>query len=135
LRTLRALINKAIKEEVCAENIIPSRHSVYQNTAASNKQKSNKKEEINKIRDVDLSDHPQLVDARNYFIFSYYCRGINFIDLAQLKWKDHHEGRLIYTRKKPVNFSTSSYWSQQKLFWSITNRSRIEVRAAIYSQY
>jgi integrase len=41
-----------------------------------------------------------LIDARHYFLFSFYCRGINNIDIGHLKWKDEQNGRLVYTRKK-----------------------------------
>ena len=33
-------------------------------------------------------------------MFSYYCRGINFIDMAHLQWENIQGGRLLYTRKK-----------------------------------
>ena len=41
-----------------------------------------------------------LINARNYFLFSYYCRGINFIDLASLKWNNIVEDELHYIRAK-----------------------------------
>jgi len=101
LRTLRALLNKAIKEEVCAEKYYPfKRFSLSKYSSIKTSKRAIKKEDMKKLAEVDLKDHPHLGDARNYFLFSFYCRGINFIDLAHLKWKDQQGGRLIYTRKK-----------------------------------
>jgi len=38
--------------------------------------------------------------AKNYFLFSYYCRGINFSDIAFLKWPNIEGERMNYVRKK-----------------------------------
>ena len=38
--------------------------------------------------------------AKNYFLFSYYCRGINFSDIAFLKWQNIEGERMNYVRKK-----------------------------------
>ena len=38
--------------------------------------------------------------SRNYFIFSYYAAGINFVDLAQLEWDNVEGSDLVYTRRK-----------------------------------
>jgi integrase len=38
--------------------------------------------------------------AMAYFTFSYYCWGMNFTDIAHLKWKNIYSGRLTYNRSK-----------------------------------
>ncbi|KAB2914748.1 MAG: site-specific integrase [Bacteroidetes bacterium] len=38
--------------------------------------------------------------AMVYFTFSYYCWGMNFTDIAHLKWKNIYSGRLTYNRSK-----------------------------------
>ena len=39
--------------------------------------------------------------ARDYFLFSYYMQGgMNFRDMATLKWKQIVKGRVVYTRLK-----------------------------------
>lgn len=49
---------------------------------------------------LDLSEYPTLIDTRNYFIFSFYTRGMNFADMATLKWNDISDDRIYYTRSK-----------------------------------
>ncbi|KKQ89232.1 MAG: Type I restriction-modification system methylation subunit, partial [Candidatus Curtissbacteria bacterium GW2011_GWC2_38_9] len=49
-------------------------------------------EDIQKIAQLDLSKYPTLVDTRNYFIFSFYTRGMNFADMAILKWSNISDG-------------------------------------------
>ncbi|MFD2573787.1 tyrosine-type recombinase/integrase [Spirosoma soli] len=38
--------------------------------------------------------------ARDFLLFSYYCRGINYRDMALLTSENLHEGRLMYIRSK-----------------------------------
>lgn len=40
---------------------------------------------IRRIRDLDLSADPRLDFARDIFMFSFYTRGMSFIDIANLK--------------------------------------------------
>ncbi len=101
LRTLRALINKAIKEEVCSEKYYPfKKYSLSKYSNIKTKKRAIDKEDIERIKNLKLSKHKHLVDAKNIFLFSFYCRGMNFIDIALLKWKDFKGERLNYRRMK-----------------------------------
>ncbi len=62
------------------------------------------KEEIRKIMLFDTNEWPTLTDSKNIFLFSFYCRGMNFVDIAFLKWSDIKKDRFIYTRKKKGTF-------------------------------
>lgn len=55
---------------------------------------------IKRIRDLDLSGRPSLELARAMFMFSFYTRGMSFIDMAFLKKSDLHNGVLVYKRRK-----------------------------------
>ena len=54
---------------------------------------------IREIRDVKLTKK-WLVFARNIFLFSFYTRGMSFVDMAFLKKKDLQNGILICRRNK-----------------------------------
>ena len=41
-----------------------------------------------------------LYEPQPYFLFSYYGQGINFRDIAFLKWSDIVDGRVFYQRAK-----------------------------------
>lgn len=100
-RTFRALINKAIQEEVCSEKYYPfKKFSLSKYAKIKTEKRAISKDDINKIKNLDVNKYPHLIEAKNVFMFSFYCRGINFIDLALLKWKDIKNNRLIYTRQK-----------------------------------
>ncbi|MFB9056700.1 site-specific integrase [Mariniflexile ostreae] len=100
MKELKALFNKARKR-----GLIPKEPYPFENYQIS-KLKSNISkraltiEEFKKIRDVDLSDYPHLVEAHNYFMFSVYARGMNFKDMMHLKWSDIQNNRIHYTRAK-----------------------------------
>jgi len=101
LRTLRALINRAIKEEVCPEKYYAfKKFSLGKYANIKTAKRALSKEDIDKIRDCSLSKHKELTDAKNIFLFSYYCRGMNFADMASLTWKDIAGERLEYVRQK-----------------------------------
>jgi integrase len=101
MRTLRALLNKAIKEAVCSDKYYPfKKFSLAKYTKIKTEKRAISKADILKIKNLHLATNSPLIDAQNIFMFSYYCRGINFVDIALLKWKDIKSGRLIYTRQK-----------------------------------
>ena len=49
---------------------------------------------------MDLSAKPSLDFARDMFLFSFYTRGMSFIDMAYLKKIDLRNGILTYRRRK-----------------------------------
>ena len=48
----------------------------------------------------DISALPSAKNARYIYLFSYYARGMNFTDLAELKWSDLENLQFTYTRNK-----------------------------------
>ena len=57
-------------------------------------------EDINKIINYDLSENPQLKNAQNYFSFSFYTRGMNFVDMMLLEDKHISKDKISYIRSK-----------------------------------
>lgn len=55
---------------------------------------------IRKLKSLDLSDSPSKAFARDIFLFSFYTRGMSFIDIAYLQKKDLQHNILSYRRKK-----------------------------------
>jgi integrase/recombinase XerD len=86
MRELRALINDAIKKKVVQEKYYPFK--VYKISKLKGKgiKKALLREEIRLIENFDTDMYPHLVDAKNYFLFSYYTRGMNFYDMMKLTW-------------------------------------------------
>lgn len=55
---------------------------------------------IRKLKSLDLRNYPSLAFARDMFLFSFYTRGMSFIDIAYLHKKDLRNNVLTYRRKK-----------------------------------
>ena len=72
---------------------------VYTGVDKTSKRALNIKE-IKKIKDLDLTNAPTLDFARDMFLFSFYMRGMSFIDIAYLKKKDLSNGFVVYNRRK-----------------------------------
>ena len=57
-------------------------------------------EAIKRIKELDLTLKPHLDYARDMFLFSFYTRGMSFIDMAYLKKSDLKNGTITYRRRK-----------------------------------
>ena len=57
-------------------------------------------EVIRALRSMDLDRRPRLAFARDIFLFSFYTRGMSFIDMAFLRPGNIVDGRLQYVRRK-----------------------------------
>lgn len=98
LRTLRAIYNYAIRDKAAQQSLYPFKDLRIKSEMTSKRAIS--KEDITKIRNLDLEKGGELDKARDYFLFSFNMRGMSFIDLSFLKNRDISDGRLQYARKK-----------------------------------
>lgn len=97
MRILRAVYNRAV-ERGLTENRSPFKH-VYTGICKTVK-RALSWDNIRKIKSLDLSDKPSLDLARDIFLFSFYTRGMSFVDIAYLTRKDLQNGTLTYRRRK-----------------------------------
>lgn len=97
MRILRAVYNRAV-EKGLTEQRNPFRH-VYTGIDKTVKRAISLKA-IKWIKELDLSLKPSLDFARDMFLFSFYTRGMSFIDMAYLRKKDLQNGVLSYRRRK-----------------------------------
>ena len=146
MRILRAVYNRAVEKEL-VEQKHPFKH-VYTGIDKTVKRAVPLKA-IKRIKELDLTLKPHLDYARDMFLFSFYTRGMSFIDMAYLKKSDLKNGVLTYRRKK-TNQQLSIRWEKcmaeivakyegrsttQYLLPIITNPltdERIQYRNAIY---
>ena len=97
MRILRAVYNRAIEKDLTT-NRNPFKH-VYTGIDKTVKRAISLKA-IKQIKNLDLSLQPSLDFARDMFLFSFYTRGMSFIDMAYLRKKDLSNGTLSYRRRK-----------------------------------
>ena len=97
MRGLRAIYNRAVEKKLTVQRN-PFKH-VYTGIDKTVKRAVPLKI-IRQIRDLDLALSPATDFARDIFMFSFYTRGMSFIDMAFLKKKDLQNGILSYRRHK-----------------------------------
>ena len=97
MRILRAVYNRAL-EKGLMEQRNPFRH-VYTGVDKTVK-RAVPLSAIKRMKNLDLSLQPNLEFARDMFLFSFYTRGMSFVDMAYLRKKDLANGILSYRRRK-----------------------------------
>ena len=55
---------------------------------------------IRQLCELDFSRNPKLEYVRDLFMFSFYTRGMTFVDMAYLRKSDLKQGILTYRRRK-----------------------------------
>lgn len=97
MRNLRAIYNRAVDMGLTMQRY-PFKH-VYTGIDKTVKRAVSLKI-IRQIRNLDLTLNPSLDYARDMFLFSFYTRGMSFVDMAFLKKRDIQNGILSYRRQK-----------------------------------
>ena len=97
MRNLRAVYNRAVEKNLTAQRF-PFKH-VYTGVEKTAKRAVPLKV-IRQIREMDLSMNSALDFARDMFLFSFYTRGMSFVDMAYLQKKNLNGGILSYRRRK-----------------------------------
>ena len=97
MRNLRAVYNRAVEKGLTQPNN-PFRH-VYTGVDKTVNRAIPIKA-IKALKELDLSMKPSLDFARDMFLFSFYTRGMSFVDIAYLKKTDLQNGILTYRRRK-----------------------------------
>lgn len=102
LRTLRALFNRARKEEGL-ENY-PFEKFDWSRLNMQTEKRAISKVDVLKIYHHEIEPVKPGFDSRNFWLFSYFCFGLNFNDMAKLEPKnistDEGQKILIYYRSK-----------------------------------
>lgn len=100
-RTLRAVFNMAIKE-----NIVKAEHYPFDDYNVSKLKQETVKRSISKEEIISVITYPYDENsiyqklAIDLFTFSYLMAGINFVDMAYLTWDNIIDNRLVYFRRK-----------------------------------
>jgi site-specific recombinase XerD len=97
MRALRAIYNKAV-EKGLAVSKNPFK-AVYTGIGKTTKRAINEDVMVRLIR-LNLLGYANLQLARDLFMFSFYTRGMSFVDMANLKQSNLKNGYLAYVRSK-----------------------------------
>ena len=102
LRNLRALFNKAIRENEISSEYYPFGKHKYKIPKSRNIKKALSKEQI-KILFNSIPRTPEQAKAKDFWFLSYALNGMNLKDIMLLKNKDIEDSMIIYDRAKTIN--------------------------------
>lgn len=111
LRILRTNYNMAVEKGITKDNK-PFKH-VYCGMDKTVK-RCISLAAIKRIKEIDFSGKPSLAFARDIFLFSFYTRGMSFVDMAYLQKNDLKNGYLSYRRKKTGQLLTIEWTAQMQ---------------------
>ena len=111
IRIIRAVYHRAVHEGMC-DDCKPFTH-VFTGSQTTAKRALNLKE-LQRIKHLELTDKDALF-ARDLFLFSFYTRGMSFVDLAYLKKEDVHNGMMVYIRRKTGQRLTMRWEKEMEL--------------------
>ncbi|GAB3424804.1 tyrosine-type recombinase/integrase [Niabella aquatica] len=101
MRTVRAVINKAIADKQFNEKSYPFGKGKYQIPEGNSNKRALNKEAIRKIFEyqVALNDHFKR-RSLDFWKFTYLANGINMMDIAALKWRTVQNDSILFSRGK-----------------------------------
>lgn len=97
MKQLRVIYNRAVEEGLVTDSR-PFSH-VFTSIEKTTK-RAIAIEAIRDIKKMELKQHPSRQFARDMFLFSFYTRGMSFVDIAHLRKSNLKDGILSYRRKK-----------------------------------
>lgn len=142
MRQLRSIYNKAVKANL-TEQTFPF-ENVYTGIDKT-KKRAVDVSVITKLISLDLSYSSSLSFARDLFLFSFYMRGMAFVDMAYLKHDNIRNGVIRYIRHKTditmevkveqcISDIINRYASKSKLGYLLPIITKTETEQA-YNQY
>lgn len=103
LRTLRAILNSAIEDKLMSKENYPFGSRKFIIPTGQNIKKALGLNSIKQIFDYPTPENSNMAMAKDFWIFSYLCNGINTMDIANLQWKNLSKDSIIFERQKTKN--------------------------------
>ncbi|MDW8297531.1 MAG: site-specific integrase [Raineya sp.] len=121
LRNLRAIVNLAIQEGNFDASKYPFGKRGYTIPKSKNIKKALSQSEIKALIEYEPQNKHEAF-AKDFFLFSFYCNGINFKDIALLKWENIEGNKVSFIRAKTAKTST-----QGKVITFFLNNKSLEI--------
>lgn len=97
IRCLRSIFNRAIKRNLISRDLYP--FGDFDIRSHQNKKKALKLDQIALIMRYKSDDYWE-GPAKNFFLLSYFCSGLNFADILNLKFKNLDRDFIILERHR-----------------------------------
>jgi integrase/recombinase XerD len=108
LRSFKVIFNFAVSEGGVSLDKYPFGKRRYQIPGGRNTKKALTLAEIEKIYSYEAIPGSHVERARDLWLFSYLCNGINIKDICHLRWRNIDGDRLSYVRAKTSRTSKAN---------------------------
>lgn len=98
LRIFRAVYNKARRKGYAPKGATPFEGVSFR--IEETRKLAISAQTLRRLVELDYSRNISLAIARNLFLFSFYSRGMSFVDMAYLRQSDIYDGAIHYRRHK-----------------------------------
>ncbi len=106
MKHLRAVYNRAVDDELIADKRPFKRVST---SIEKTPKRAISLKVIKRLKALDCSHNPSRRFARDMFLFSFYTRGMSFVDIAYLQ-KKNLKGDVLFYRRKKTNQQLTIHW-------------------------
>jgi integrase len=129
IRTFTRLWNIAIEKGACPKEHHPSKYLKFKAYRRfKTKKRAVSSDTIKAIENLKFENLSRMYRSQQYFLFSYYARGINFIDMAKLKFNENIKGNeMTYIRSK--NKRRYQYKLHPKALTIINNFEKLFIKS------
>ncbi|RZM24755.1 MAG: hypothetical protein EOO88_21740 [Pedobacter sp.] len=103
MRNLQRVINQAIEDKLLKREDYPfgeKKYSVNKRLDHTTKKIAIHTDNVTKLKALCLKEGSAMHFAQQICLFSYFCRGMNFIDMTFLRWDNVTETHIEYKRRK-----------------------------------
>ena len=100
MRSIRTTFNLAIARDFVSQDKYPFKKYKISKLKSNTAKRALDYFDVMKIINLDIIKYPHLSNSHNYFVFSFYTRGMNFTDQMSLKWSQVTENKIYYRRSK-----------------------------------
>ena len=98
MRIFRAVYNKARRKGYAPKGATPFEGVSFR--IEETRKLAISAQTLRRLVELDYSRNISLAIARNLFLFSFYSRGMSFVDMAYLRQSDIYDGAIHYRRHK-----------------------------------
>ena len=100
VRHLRTIFNQAIDKDMIDRKLYPFGKNKYQPKAPRNIKKALTIEQIKSIMDYKVEEGANQQLAKDMWLLSYYCKGMNIKDIINLRFKNIESNTIYFERLK-----------------------------------
>lgn len=104
LRSLRKIFNDAIEQSLISADLYPFGKRRFVIQSQRKKKPSLDEAQKNALLKFKTKD-PGIRKAVDFWIFSYFCNGMNMNDILRLRFCDIGDGKLLFQRRKSIRTS------------------------------